>query len=91
MSAHPEFADAISAYALQALDAAEARALEAHLATCADCRAELAELRRAVSGIGLNAIREEVHDPPIGDEAKSILDEFSKDPIGLERMLMKYK
>ena len=39
----------------------------------------------------LNAIREEVHDPPIGDEAKSILDEFSKDPIGLERMLMKYK
>ena len=39
----------------------------------------------------LNAIRDEVHDPPIGDEAKSILDEFSKDPVGLERMLMKYK
>jgi NAD(P)-dependent dehydrogenase (short-subunit alcohol dehydrogenase family) len=39
----------------------------------------------------LNAIREEAHDPPIGDEAKSILYEFSKDPVGLERMLMKYK
>lgn len=39
----------------------------------------------------LNAIREETHDPPIGDEAKSILDEFSKDPVGLEKMLMKYK
>lgn len=39
----------------------------------------------------LNAIREEAHDPPIGDEAKSILGELSKDPIGLERMLMKYK
>ena len=39
----------------------------------------------------LNAIREEVHDPPIGEEAKSVLSEFSKDPIGLERMLMKYK
>ncbi len=39
----------------------------------------------------LNAIRVEAHDPPIGEEAKSILDEFSKDPIGLERMLMKYK
>jgi NAD(P)-dependent dehydrogenase (short-subunit alcohol dehydrogenase family) len=39
----------------------------------------------------LAAIREEAHDPPIGDEAKSILDEFSKDPVGLERMLMKYK
>ena len=39
----------------------------------------------------LAAIRAEAHDPPIGDEAKSILDEFYKDPIGLERMLMKYK
>lgn len=37
------------------------------------------------------AIRVEAHDPPIGEEAKSILDEFSKDPVGLERMLMKYK
>ena len=39
----------------------------------------------------LNAIRQEAHDPPIGDEAKKIVEEFSKDPIGLERMLMKYK
>jgi len=68
MSAHQEYADAIAVYALgahgapgreDALDAAEARALEAHLSTCAECRAELAELQRAVSGIGLNAIAEE--------------------------------
>ena len=39
----------------------------------------------------LAAIRADAHDPPIGDEAKSILDEFSKDPVGLEKMLMKYK
>ena len=39
----------------------------------------------------LNAIRAEVHDPPIGEEAISILQEFSKDPVGLEKMLMKYK
>ena len=39
----------------------------------------------------LAAIRAEAHDPPIGDEAKSILDEFKKDPVGLEKMLMKYK
>jgi short-subunit dehydrogenase len=39
----------------------------------------------------LAAIRAEAHDPPIGDEAKSIIDEFSKDPVGLEKMLMKYK
>lgn len=39
----------------------------------------------------LAAIRAEAHDPPIGEEAKSILDEFKKDPVGLEKMLMKYK
>ncbi len=39
----------------------------------------------------LGAIRAETHDPPIGEEAKSIIDEFSKDPVGLEKMLMKYK
>ena len=39
----------------------------------------------------LAAIRADAHDPPIGEEAKSILDEFAKDPVGLERMLMKYK
>jgi NAD(P)-dependent dehydrogenase (short-subunit alcohol dehydrogenase family) len=39
----------------------------------------------------LAAIHAEAHDPPVGDEAKSILDEFSKDPVGLEKMLMKYK
>lgn len=53
MSAHPEFADAIAAMALDALDAAERPALEAHLASCADCRAELDDLRRTVAGIGV--------------------------------------
>lgn len=67
MSAHPEFADAIAAYALSALDAADARALEAHLSTCAECRAELVELQRVVGGIGLSAIAEE---PPVDLRAK---------------------
>lgn len=64
MSAHQEFQDAIAGYALggpAALDPAEARALDTHLAACADCRAELAELRRVANGIGLSAIAE---DPP---------------------------
>jgi anti-sigma-K factor RskA len=69
MSAHQEYADAIAAYALHALDAAEARALEAHLSACAECRAELAELQRAVSGIGLNSIAEE---PPADLRAKIV-------------------
>jgi NAD(P)-dependent dehydrogenase (short-subunit alcohol dehydrogenase family) len=39
----------------------------------------------------LSAIREERHDPPIGDEAKGVLDNLMKDPLALEKMLMNYK
>ena len=39
----------------------------------------------------LSAIREERHDPPIGDEAKGVLDGLLKDPLGLEKTLMNYK
>ena len=35
----------------------------------------------------LTAIREEWHDPPIGDEAKGVFDNLSKDALGLERSL----
>jgi len=42
---HTPFLDDIPAYALGALDAEESAALEAHLATCASCRTELAEYR----------------------------------------------
>lgn len=65
MSAHEQYHDtmkaAIAAYAIggaEALETAEARALETHLSTCADCRAELADLRRVVTGIGLNVAAE---------------------------------
>jgi NAD(P)-dependent dehydrogenase (short-subunit alcohol dehydrogenase family) len=39
----------------------------------------------------LTAIREERHDPPIGDEAKAVFDECLKDPIAFEKTLMGYK
>jgi anti-sigma factor ChrR (cupin superfamily) len=38
----------VSAYALQALPAADVPAIEAHLATCAQCRAELESLRQTI-------------------------------------------
>jgi anti-sigma-K factor RskA len=53
MTGHEEFADALSAYALDAMDGAERRAFEAHLASCRQCQDELAELRRVTAGIGL--------------------------------------
>jgi NAD(P)-dependent dehydrogenase (short-subunit alcohol dehydrogenase family) len=39
----------------------------------------------------LAAIREERHDPPIGDEAKGVVDGLLKDPLAVEKMLMNYK
>ena len=39
----------------------------------------------------LAAIREERHDPPIGDEATGILDSLLKDPLAVEKNLMNYK
>ena len=44
-----------------------------------------------VAGEILEAIREEHHDPPIGDEAKGVFDGLMKDPLGLEKTLMNYR
>lgn len=42
---HALYLENLPAYAIGALDADEVRALEAHLATCASCRTELADYR----------------------------------------------
>jgi len=39
----------------------------------------------------LTAIREERHDPPIGDEAKSVFENLAKDAIGFEKVLQNYR
>ena len=39
----------------------------------------------------LSAIREEKHDPPIGDEARGVLERLGQDPHGLEKFLMQYR
>ena len=44
---HQQYQDWLALHALDALDAAEARSLEEHLATCAECRAALIEWRDA--------------------------------------------
>ena len=44
---HSEFQELLALHALDALDAAERPALEAHLASCAECRAALVEWRDA--------------------------------------------
>ena len=44
-----------------------------------------------VAGEVLAAIREERHDPPIGDEAKGVLEGLRNDPLALEKTLMNYR
>jgi NAD(P)-dependent dehydrogenase (short-subunit alcohol dehydrogenase family) len=44
-----------------------------------------------VAGEILAAIREERHDPAIGDEAKGVFESLSKDAVGLERVLQDYR
>ncbi|HEV8134419.1 MAG TPA: SDR family NAD(P)-dependent oxidoreductase [Pyrinomonadaceae bacterium] len=44
-----------------------------------------------VAGEILQAIREEKHDPPIGDEARGVLDGLARDAIEFEKMIGKYK
>ena len=39
----------------------------------------------------LSAIREERHDPPIGDEAKGVFESLAKDAVGFEKVLQDYK
>jgi NAD(P)-dependent dehydrogenase (short-subunit alcohol dehydrogenase family) len=39
----------------------------------------------------LDAIREEKHDPPIGDEAKGVFEKLAKDPVAFEKVLQDYR
>ena len=39
----------------------------------------------------LDAIREEKHDPPIGDEAKSVFENLAKDQMAFEKVLQDYR
>ena len=44
-----------------------------------------------VAGEILEAIREERHDPPIGDEAKGVFDSLSKDATAFEKVLQDFR
>jgi len=39
----------------------------------------------------LETIREERHDPPIGDEAKGVLERVANDPLALEKVLQDFR
>jgi anti-sigma-K factor RskA len=59
---HQDYQDSLTLYALDALEASAARSLEAHLATCESCRADLAGLRDAAALMAHGAPRAEPSD-----------------------------
>lgn len=69
MMTHDEVSAALGAYALDAVDAAERKAVEAHLASCLTCTRELAELRGVTVGIGMTAPPEQ---PPASLRARTL-------------------
>lgn len=52
---HEDYQELLAAKALSALDAADARALNAHLESCAACRSEMSAWEDAVALVALNA------------------------------------
>lgn len=72
---HPD--DALAAYALGILDADERALVEAHLAGCASCRAELARQEEVVGELGFAP--DPV--PPSADLRNSLLSEIHQAPV----------
>lgn len=52
---HDDYKEMIPAHALSALDAAEERAMSEHLATCEECRRDLAEWEAVAANLALSA------------------------------------
>ncbi|MCA1816791.1 MAG: anti-sigma factor [Acidobacteria bacterium] len=55
MKGHADYKDALALAALDSADEAELRALDAHLASCGECRAELRALRDTAAALALAA------------------------------------
>lgn len=60
---HEEFKGLAAGYALSALDPDELRAFEAHLASCPECAAAVAEMRLVADGL---AMMDEEYEPALG-------------------------
>jgi anti-sigma-K factor RskA len=72
MNAHPQYAEDFELYALSVLDASDKKEFEAHLADCAECRANL---KAARSRLALLALAAPESDPPPAVRER-ILDSF---------------
>jgi anti-sigma factor RsiW len=86
---HEEVMDLLAAHALDAVDGAEAAAIEAHAASCARCKSELAGFREAISLVANDggdaparlwqAISAQIGRPPAGEERPDLRRLFDAD------------
>ena len=76
MLAKEHITDLIPAYALGSLEEIEARQVQAHLETCAVCRAELAQYRLVVDELGLAAPNR----TPPGALKSKLMEQVSRSP-----------
>ncbi len=80
---HEDYKGMLAEHALGALDANESRALEAHLATCAECRSELAEWLDTTAAIAYSAPLAEPSNALRSSLLESIRAEKSNAPASL--------
>ena len=59
---HHELSDMAAGYALSALDSDDLKMFEAHLATCSECQADVAGMRRIVDALSMMSERAEPAD-----------------------------
>jgi anti-sigma-K factor RskA len=85
---HDDYKEMIPAHALSALDAADERALNEHLATCAECRRELADWEATAASLALSTdpiepsaqVRERILTQIKSDKSVSKVLPFTKPP-----------
>lgn len=61
--AHEDYKDMLAAQALNALEAAEVRDLEAHLQTCAECRSQLSEWEDTAARLAFASLEARILEP----------------------------
>ena len=87
MSAHEQFADDLSLYALGALQGEERLAVEKHLRDCPDCRHELAQLQ---GDLALLALSVSGPKPPLRSRER-LMTTIAKEPRGTRVRLVERK
>jgi len=82
---HQELRESLGAFVLGHLDPAEADRVRAHLATCAQCRADLAELTPVATALALAKPASTISAGRVPDELRARMDAAIRSEAGRQR------